>query len=82
MKCLKLAFIYKNNDTLRYVKFLYKKIQTIRKKQDNLRYVFYIKKILTLYVMLFFVEFLKLAEGGAFLYAKNNSLFVTFLYAK
>ena len=32
--------------------------------------------------MLFFVEFLKLAEGGAFLYAKNNSLFVTFLYEK
>ena len=82
MKCLKLAFIYKNNDTLRYVKFLYKKNTDNSKiaRQFALRFLY--KKILTLYVMLFFVEFLKLAEGGAFLYAKNNSLFVTFLYAK
>ena len=37
---LKLAFLYKKHDTLRYVTFLYTKIQTLRKKQDNLRYVF------------------------------------------
>ena len=43
MKFLKLAFIYKNYDTLRYMIFLYTKIQTLRKKQDNLRYVFIYK---------------------------------------
>ena len=68
---LKLAFMYKNYDNLRYAMFLYTKIQTLRKKQDNLRYVF-IKKILTLCVMLFFMEFLKLEEGGDILYEKKQ----------
>ena len=36
---LKLAFIYKNHDTLRSVTFLYTKRQTLHKKQDKLRYV-------------------------------------------
>ena len=38
MTFLKLAFIYKKHDTLRYVTFLYTKSQTLRQKQDNLRY--------------------------------------------
>ena len=40
MKFLKLAFIYKKDDTLRYVRFLYTKIQTLRNKKDNLSYLF------------------------------------------
>ena len=40
---LKLAFIYKKHETLRYVTFLYTKIQALRKKQDILRYVFIYK---------------------------------------
>ena len=48
MKFLKLEFIYKNHDTLRYVTFLYTKIQTIRKKQDNMCYVFMYKNTDTL----------------------------------
>ena len=63
MKILKLAFINKKHDTLRYVTFLYTKRQTLHKKQDNLRYVF-IYKIWTVCVSQFFIEFLKLAERG------------------
>ena len=44
MKILKLIFIYKKYDNLRYVTFLYAKSQTLRKKQDNLRYIFKIEK--------------------------------------
>ena len=44
MKMLKLEFVYKKRDTLRYVKVLHTKSLTIRKNQDNLRYVFYIQK--------------------------------------
>ena len=43
MKFLKLAFIFKKHDTLRYVTFLYTKSKTLRKKQDNLLYVFIYK---------------------------------------
>ena len=39
-------------------------------------------KIWTLCVTRFFIKFLKLVEGGAFLYAKNNALCVAFLYEK
>ena len=60
---MNLAFIYKNHDTLRYVTFLYTKIQTLRKKQDNLRYVFIHKNPDTLRYTIF-MECLKLAEGG------------------
>ena len=82
MGFLKLAFIYKNQDTLRYVTFLYTKIQALRKKQDNFRYVFLYTKSLTLCVTQFFMKFLKMAQGGAFLSTKNNALSVTFLYPK
>ena len=34
----------KKHDTLRYVKFLFTEIQTLRKKQDNFRYVFIYKR--------------------------------------
>ena len=73
MKFLKLAFIYKNHDTLRYLTFLYTKSETLCKKQDNFSYIF-IYKIRTLCVTRFFMEFLKLAEGGAFLNTKNGAL--------
>ena len=74
------VFIYKNSET--------------SKKQDNLRYVFLFTKSLTLCVTQFFVGFLKLAEGGGgvinknnapcvkFLYARNISVYIPFLYTK
>ena len=43
MSILKLNFIYKKHYTLRYVAFLYKRSEPLRKKQDNLRYVFIYK---------------------------------------
>ena len=71
---LKLAFIYKNNDTLRYMKFLNTKIWTLPKKQNKLRCVF-IYKIWTLYVMRFLIEFLKMAEvGGTFIFKNQCTL--------
>ena len=39
-------------------------------------------KITKLWVTQFIIEFLNLAEGGAFLYAKKNALCVIFLYTK
>ena len=65
-----------------YWTFLYSKIQTLRKKQDNLRYVFIYKNPDTLCYTIFYRIFEIGGGGGAFLYAKNNALFVTFLYAK
>ena len=81
MDFLKLAFIYKNHDTLRYVTLSYTKIQTLRKKHSNLHYVFIYKNPDTL-CYVFFMEFLKLAERGGRLFEKNNALCVTFLVAK
>ena len=49
MKCLKLAFIYKKPDTLRYVTFLYTKSHILRKKQDNFYYVFIYKNLDTFF---------------------------------
>ena len=51
----------------------------MRRKID--RYFFLYKKILTLCVKQFFMEILKLAEGGGGV-TKNNALSVTFLYKK
>ena len=84
--------VYKKHDTLRYVTFLYTKILTLRKKQDYLRYVLYTKS-LTLCVTQFYVIFeigggegpffyAKKALCVIFLYAKNNALYVKFLYTK
>ena len=53
MKFLRLAFIYKNHDTLRYVTVLYTKTQTLRKNQDNLRSVFIYKNQDTLSYAIF-----------------------------
>ena len=62
MKCLKLAFIYKNHDTLRYVTFLYKKNPDTSQKARQFALCF-IKKPMTLCVTRFFIELLKLAKG-------------------
>ena len=43
MKMLKLAYINQEHSNLRYVTFLYTKIQTLGKREDNFRYVFNIK---------------------------------------
>ena len=63
MKFLKLAFIYKNHDTLRYVTFLYTKRSTLLKKQDNLRNVF-IQKSGTFELRDFSLNFWNLWRGG------------------
>ena len=60
---LKLAFIFKNNDTLRYVKFLYTKSQTLRKKKYNLGCVFIYKNADTLCDAIFHRIF-KIGGGG------------------
>ena len=70
MKIFKFAFIYKKNDTIRYMTFLYTKIETLRKKQDNLHYVFIFKNPDTLRHAIY-IEFLKLAEGGSILICKK-----------
>ena len=54
--------------------FLYKKIQTLCKKQDNFRYVLYTKSK-TLYVKQFFVKFLSWN-----LYTKSMTLCVTWSF--
>ena len=66
MKFLKLAFIYKKHDTLRSVTFYIQKARHFEKKQYHLRYVLY-TKIRHFCVTRFFIEFLKFAEGGAFI---------------
>ena len=72
-------YIYKKHDTLRYEKFLYKKPDTSKKaRQFELRFLY--TKSLTL-CLRFFMEFLKLAEGGG-IYTQNNALFVKFLCPK
>ena len=81
MKILKLAFLYKKHDTLRYVTFLYTKILTPRQKQDNLHYIFLCKNP-DIKKTQFLIKCLKLAEGGTFLFAKNNALCVKHWYAK
>ena len=74
MKILKLAFIYKNHDTLRYVKFLYSKIQTLRKKEDNLRYVFMYKNPDNLRYAIFYWFFLNGGGGGILICKKMHSV--------
>ena len=82
MKFLKLAFINKKHDTLRYVTFLYTKSYALRKKQDNLRYVFMYKNPALLLYAIFHWIFWNLRRGGTFIHSNNNIFFVTFLYWK
>ena len=70
MKFLKLTFIYKKDDILRYVKFLYTKIQTLRKKQDNLRYVFIYKNQDTFHYGIFRLIF-EIGGGGGHFYMQR-----------
>ena len=73
-------FLYgQKHDTLRNVTFLYTKGQTLRKKQSNLRNVFIYKKLDALHYAIF-IKFLKLAKGGAFLYAKKCTLRYIFIF--
>ena len=61
---------------------IYIKIYTICKKKDTLRYVFIYKNLDTLRYTLFHRIFEIGGGGGAFLYAKNNTLCVIFLCKK
>ena len=78
MKFLKLAFIFKNHDTLCYVTFLFTKSLTLRKKQDNLRYVFIYKNPAVLLYAIFHWIFEISGGGGTYIRKKNNVLCVTF----
>ena len=82
MIVLKLEFIYKKHDTLRYVAFLYTKIQTLRKKQENLRYIFMHKNPNTFHYALFHEIFEIGGGGGTFLYAKTMRFAIHFYTKK
>ena len=73
---LKLVFLYKKHDTLRYVKFLYTKIQTLCK---NLRYVFIYKKLDTLRYVIFHGIF-EIGGGGGHFYILKTMHFVLHFY--
>ena len=80
MKILKLAFIYKNHDTLRHMTFYIENLDTFTKSK-TICVTFFNTKIRTLCVKQFFIEFLKSAEvGGHFYMQKNSALCVKFLY--
>ena len=53
MKTFGIGIYKKNNDSLRYVTFLYTKIWTLPKNQDNLCYIFIYKKPHTLRYAIF-----------------------------
>ena len=79
LKFLKLEFIYKNHDTLRYVTFLYTKSETLGKKQDNLRYVFIYKNSDTLHYAIFHGMFEIWGGGGIFYMQKKCTLRYIFI---
>ena len=80
-KILKLAFIYKKYDTLRYVTFLYTKSQSFRKSK-TICVTFLYTKIRTLCATRFFIEFLKLAEWGGHFYVQETIHFALHFYIK
>ena len=80
MNFLKLAFILKNHDTLRYVMFYIQKDRQFEKRK-TICVTFLYTKIRPLFVSRFFIEFLKLAERGGGVVCKKT-LCVTFLYEK
>ena len=83
MQFLKLVFIYTQkawNFALREG-FIYKNPVT-SKNQDNLRCICLYTKSLTRCFMQFFMESLKLAEGGGHFIDKKKALWATFLYTK
>ena len=72
MKFLKLAFIYKKHDILRYVTFLYTKARHFAKSKKMFD-TFSDTKIWHFCVTRFFIEFLKIAEGGGtFIFIKKQ----------
>ena len=74
MKVLKWAFVLKNEDTFRYITFLYTKRHTLRKKQDNLRRIFIYKNPDTLRSHIFY-EIYEIGwgrEGGGHFICKKK----------
>ena len=71
MKFLKLAFIFKKHDTLRYVTFIYSKSMTLRKKQDNLLSFLY-TQIRHFSVTRFFHWIFEICGGGGYLFLKRQ----------
>ena len=82
IKFLKLVFVYKKHDTLRYVTFLYTKIQTLSKNQDNLRYVFIYKNMDTLHYAIFHQIFEIGGGEKTFFYAKKTHFALYFYKQK
>ena len=81
MKILKLAFIYIQKEghfALRDV-FKNKKPDTSKKARQFASHFLYVKS-LTLFVMQFFMEFLKLAEGGWHFYKQKTMQFALNFY--
>ena len=68
---LKLEFMYKKHDTLRYVIFLYTKSQTLRKNQDNVRYIFIYKNPDTLRYANFYRIF-EIGGGAGIFFMKKT----------
>ena len=79
MKFLKLAFIYKKHESLRYVTFLYTKIQKLLKKKDNLRYGFIYKNPDTLRYVIFHWIF-EFGGGGRYFYKQKTMHFALHFY--
>ena len=79
MNFLKLAFIYKNHETLSYVRFLYIKNQKICKNKDNFRYVFIYKNKDTFRYAIFHWIF-EIGVGGVFLSFKKMHFALHFIY--
>ena len=83
MKFLKFAFIYfKKYDIFSSVTFLYTKSPTLRKKARQFALSFFIYKNPDTLRYAVFMEFLKLLEGGAFLYTKKCTLRYIFISKK
>ena len=82
MKMLKLESIYKKPWQFCITRHFYiqKARHFVKIKTIWIRFLY--TRSLTLCITQFCMEFLKLAEGGSSLYAKNNAFCVTFLYKK
>ena len=81
MKRLTLAFKYKKHEILRYVTFfIYKKLDTSQKARQFAIRLY--TKIRHFCFKRFFIEFLKFAEEGGYLFIENSALCVTLLFTK
>ena len=81
MKMLRLAFIYKKNDTLHYVTFYIQKARHFTKIR-TIWFTFIYIKFGHFALCNFSLKFWNLRRGRGTFYKKNNALSFTFLYLK